>query len=121
MIVVRLIALVAAGGFGYAAYLQHNDPDWRRWVAVYAAACAVCLLIALKKFVKIAKLGAAMIALAALGWAGYLAIGVLRAREFTMNEVERETLGLVIVGAVMLALIFAGRSKKPKPAPKRES
>ena len=123
MILIRLVALLAAGGFGYGAYLQHNDPDWQKWVAVYAAAAAVCLLIALKKFVLIARGAAGLVALAALGWAGYLAIGVFKAREFTMNEIERETIGLLVIGVVMLVLFFAGRKKKTKskPAPKAES
>jgi hypothetical protein len=86
VIIIRLVALLAAGGFGYAGYLQINDPDREIWIAAYAAAAAVSLLFALRKFVAIAKGAAALVAIGALGWAGYLAIDVFKQRDFTFTE-----------------------------------
>jgi hypothetical protein len=107
--IVRLLGLLGAGAFAFAAYLQHNDPDWPKWVAIYGAASAVCLLIALRRLIKLARLAATLIAVVALVWAGVLAAEVLRVRAFTGNEVERETGGLLIVAIFLSVVVFFSR------------
>lgn len=110
----RILTGVMAALFLVAAVLQLNDPDPIVWMAIYAAAALACVL-ALGRGTP--RWLTAAVGVVAVVWAATLAPRVLGAvapgelfREMGMAtlaiEEAREMLGLLIVGAGMLALLL---------------
>jgi len=110
----RLVAAVLTLLFAFAAFVNFNDPDAARWVALYGAATAAAAWRALS-----AKgppwVVPALVALVALAWAasyaprviGHVGFGELwSAWEMKNTRIEegREFYGLCIVGAAMIVL-----------------
>lgn len=109
----RLINLVGAALFLYAAAVQYNDPDALSWMLLYGAAAAFCALAVSGRAPPLATgtFGVSCLVLAYLSgqtepgapnpMAGFPSWEPLR------EEVVRETLGLALVGLWMLGLSIA--------------
>jgi hypothetical protein len=119
----RAANAVMALCFLYSAYVQHNDPDPIRWMAIYLAAAVVCVLAVMRKL----KWQAALVVTAvAFVWAATLASSVfqhfptwedLTTMQMLNVGVEetRELLGLMIVAGWMgfaAALLRSPRSDR---------
>jgi uncharacterized membrane protein YedE/YeeE len=117
-----LIAFGLAGFllFGYAAWVQLNDPDPVPWVVMYGAAALACLSVFRRAP---ARLVPAAVAAVALAWSAVIFAGLERfpawadltaSRPMVGDYVEeaREALGLLLAGAWVgtLAALGAGRS-----------
>lgn len=65
-----LTNLVFAGVFALGAYVQQNDPDPERWIAVYSVPCAIALL----SILRVPKLEflSLIVGIIAVVWAGQL-------------------------------------------------
>lgn len=98
---------VAAAVFLYAAIVQYNDSDALPWLLVYLAAALLSAWTALRPLPRFVPL---ILAIAALGWMVALLPEVFAERSFTGTEVERESGGLLLVGAWMLVLARDGRT-----------
>jgi len=110
----RIVAAVFTLLFAFAAYVNFNDPDAPRWVALYGAAAVVSAWRALTPAGP-AWWAPAAVALVAAAWAISYAPRVLgkvgwgemtSAWEMKNTRIEegREFYGLVIVAAAMLLL-----------------
>jgi len=110
----RLVAAVLTLLFGFAVFVNLNDPDAPRWIAMYGAATAVAAWFALS-----AKrphwLAPTLVGLVALAWAMTYAPRVLgrvgwgemtSAWEMKNTRIEegREFYGLLIIAVAMLVL-----------------
>lgn len=111
--VFRTIAGLMTALLAYAAALNLNDPDPVRWVALYGAASVVSLAVALIGVVPVvAPVALGAVALAwALIWASRVPnldtyTHMFDSWEMKSETVEeaRETCGLLIVAAWMLAI-----------------
>jgi hypothetical protein len=77
----RALAAVMAGLFAFSVYLQLNDPDPERWMAVYGAAALVCLLYV---FGRCPAWLAGLVTAVALAWAAVWAprvVGVTHVKD----------------------------------------
>jgi hypothetical protein len=70
----RVLAAVMAALFAFSVYLQLNDPDPERWMAMYGAAAVVCALYVLGKC---PAWLAGLVTAVALAWAAVWAPRVL--------------------------------------------
>lgn len=107
--------------FGVSAVLQYNDPDPLPWIAIYGAAAVACVLWGLRRATWPV---AAPVALISAVWAALLLPGVLGHIDLSdlflrmsekggRVEVGRETGGLTIVLAWMVALqVFERRRRR---------
>ena len=111
---------VVAAMFLVTAALQLNDPDPLFWIAIYVAAAAACLATG-RAALSWALAG--LVGLAAVAWALSL-LPVLQEMVFSdlfkamkaetpVIEESRELLGLLLIGAWMVVLIFV--SLRPRP------
>lgn len=126
----RVLDVLFAALFLFAASLQWNDPDPVRWVLIYTAAAAACVA-ALRRPRSWMLPGA--VALVALGWAFALAarvVGQVELRsifaEFKMTrsdplqEEAREAVGLLLVAAWCAVLgVRAVRARRRAAPPSR--
>lgn len=101
----RISSLVVAAMFASFAYVQHNDVDPGRWIALYLGAGALCIALAWDAPVRRAA------------WAVVAACGVLGAwwlKERGVlsvdDEVVRETGGLWVVALAVASFARRGRS-----------
>ncbi len=115
----RIATAAMALIFALALVVQYNDPDPWRWMALYGAAAGACLLAirgAASRWL------AAAVAVAATVWAASLAPAVAGRvapgdlfREVGMASLEieeaREMVGLLLVAAWMLVLLFTARRR----------
>lgn len=112
----RPVHAVLALVFAFGAALQYNDPDPLVWMLVWGAAALVAALAAFRRAGSPRSL-ALIVAVIALVWAAVLgsrAVGrVPLARMFeswrmkdAQVEENRETFGLVLIGAWMLVVAF---------------
>ena len=99
----KILAIVFAVLFAWAAYVQHNDPDAIRWYAIYGMAALASLLFALNQL--------------KLSWALFLFVFYLGFAIYTWPETfegvtigegdivnierGREALGLLVASLVM--------------------
>jgi hypothetical protein len=115
---VRLLDLIMALLFVFAAALQYNDPDPIPWVAIYLVAAVVSLAAAAGRRAPRGVL--ATVAVIALGWAAGIAFGGSATSEYSRMfdawemkspavEEAREASGLVIVAAWMAVLFIRAR------------
>ncbi len=122
-----VVNAVVAALFLTSAALQFNDPDPLRWMALYGAAAAACVVA---RRLRHGAWFAAAVGLVALAWAAALSpiLPALRLTELTRSmkaenptiELGRELLGLLVVGAWMVALaIVAWRSTRGTPGARR--
>jgi len=120
VLVWRLLNVLMALLFVFAAALQYNDPDPIRWAAIYLAAGLPCALAARGKPVSWLPL---VVGLLSLAWAvTYLVRGVPSVSPLHMFDewemknqqvVEtRELFGLLIATVWMAALWLAARGRK---------
>lgn len=98
--------------FSYAAWLQLNDPDPARWIAMYGAAAIACLSVFWSARVSVIRTAVAVVALA---WSMSLFAGLERFPEWSdliadrpmvgdHVEEAREAIGLLIAGIWVGAL-----------------
>ncbi len=90
----KVFAGLAALLFAYSAFVQINDPDPIRWIAIYSCAAVVS---AASVFGSIPRSILMTLACVAGSWAATLLPGVLMEAAFTATEEEREFLGLMLV------------------------
>ena len=110
----RILALIFAALFVWAAILQHNDPDALLWYAIYGVAALACLLYYFNRFHPIFGLILMLIYLAEafLVWPekfeGF-SIG-----EGAIENIERgrEAVGLLITGIFMLFLTWCAYRRR---------
>jgi hypothetical protein len=118
---VRVLAAVFALLFAFAAFVNFNDPDSMRWIALYGLATVVAAWRALSATGPPAPLPIG-VAVVAGAWAANLLPGVLgkvgwgemtAAWEMKNTRIEegREFWGLTIVVVAMLMLAFI----RPRP------
>src|SRR5687768_7980218 len=104
------VDLLVTALFAYAAFVQWNDPDPVRWIAIYMAAALLSLASAAGR--PVPWQAPAALGLVALVWAATLAPNVLRYgvwgrifETYEMRDLEveetRELLGLVVVATLM--------------------
>ena len=105
------------------AAVQYNDPDPLIWILIYSFAATICLLAGLGKYYKLIILSGAVVSFV---WAMTLVASVLIAFSsygagslFSLSmvkdkEVEegRESLGLLIVFAVLVWKYFEAKRKE---------
>lgn len=117
----RAVHAFMAALFVFSAVLQLNDPDPWIWILIWGAAAVVAALAAFRP-AGAPRAFALVVAAAALVWAATLAphaVGrVPIGRMFeswrmkdTLVEENRETFGLLIIGAWMLVIAFV----RPRP------
>jgi hypothetical protein len=105
--------------FALAAAVQLNDPDPIRWIAVYGLAAIISGYAAVTR---VPRRAAIVLAAAALAWAAVIGLGGPSGEEYRQMfqawemrspgiEEARETTGLVIVAAWMLALVMRDRRR----------
>ncbi|MHC5113036.1 MAG: transmembrane 220 family protein [Planctomycetota bacterium] len=104
-----VIRVILALGLGYAAILQHNDPDAIWWALFYGVAALAALLSELPQVPRFVPIGVGLVALV---WAAALVPTVLREASYTWNEIERELGGLVLV-AVCMGIAAALPRRRP--------
>jgi hypothetical protein len=120
-VIFRAVNAVMAVLFFVSAALQYNDPDPVQWMAIYGAAG---LLAALAAWGRTATLGApVLVAAVAIAWSAFIATHLhghfawhhlVESMHAGTPQIEesRESLGLAIVAAWMLVLVFAGRGRR---------
>ena len=107
--------------FFFGAFVQYNDPDPLRWMAIYLGASIACALAALRRGRQALTL-AAVVGAAALVWGALLAPGVLGvvqpgelvgAWEMKDAAVEtgREMYGLFIIAGWMVVIVVTERRR----------
>ena len=101
----KIFASIAALLFGYSAFVQLNDPDPIRWIALYSCAA---VLSAASIFIAIPRSVFAGLACVAGLWATTLLPGVLSDSSFSGTEEERELAGLLLVAVACAVLWRSG-------------
>lgn len=117
----RAVAAVMFLVFALAAFVQWNDPDPLRWIALYALAALLSLAAAAGRFwlwPSVAALALYLVGvlslLAALAEARASAITSWKMRDVS-DEEAREALGLAICAAWMVVLIVRARAVRGRP------
>ncbi|MBK8394294.1 MAG: transmembrane 220 family protein [Leptospiraceae bacterium] len=118
----KVLNFILAGMFFLFALVQYNDPDPFIWILIYSYAAILCFLAGINKYYKKLLLSGIIISII---WSLTLAASILIAFKnhginslysFGMikgNEVEeaRESLGLLIVAAVLFWKFLEGKKK----------
>lgn len=116
---VKILDLIMAGLFAFAAALQFNDPDPIQWIAIYTAAAVLSVAMAARR--RVPRALTVVVAVVAIAWAAFIALGgpasseyrrMFDAWEMKSPSVEeaREASGLVIVAAWMTVLFIRSRA-----------
>lgn len=122
-VVWRILNVLMAVLFLFAAALQLNDDDPVRWLAIYAAAALPCVLVVVRR--KTAAGPAAVVAAISIVWAiiyaGRGAWSVPPSEMFAEWEMKnaqvretREMFGLLIIATWMIAMLVVHRFTKSK-------
>ncbi|MBP9887633.1 MAG: transmembrane 220 family protein [Leptospiraceae bacterium] len=118
----RITNFILSFMFLLFAAVQYNDPDPLIWICIYTYAAIMCLLAGLGKYYKILLIAGILfsfvwaITLAASIFLAFKNYGAGSLFSFSMikdTEVEeaRESLGLIIVSAVLLWKFWEGKRK----------
>ena len=99
----KILAIVFAVLFAWAAYVQHNDPDAMRWYAIYGMASLASILFALNqlKFVWALFLSGFYIGFAIYSWPAKFEGVTIGEGDIVNIERGREALGLLVASLVM--------------------
>lgn len=110
----KVLAIVYALLCVVSAYLQLNDPDPTLWIAIYLIAAIASVLFAINKLPYIAYLILFVAAIigAYLFWPNTFEGVTIGEGDINNIEHARESLGLIIIGIMML--IFTIRTKRNK-------
>lgn len=111
--IVNIIAVLFALLAVVSAYLQLNDPDPELWIAIYSAAAIASILFVLKKlpYQVYLVLFVSCVIGAYLFWPTAFEGVTIGNGEINNIEHARESLGLLIVGALMLVFTVWTRAK----------
>eukprot|EP00898_Chlorokybus_atmophyticus_P001800 jgi/Chlat1/2620/Chrsp178S02502 len=94
--------------FGYAGYVQQNDPDAAEWMVMYGAAAVISLCYATRilqsRILPALCTVACMLRLAVLVWNERSKLSELDRMSFMTSEFGRESSGLILVTLWMLFL-----------------
>jgi len=128
-VVFRWIDRLFGGLFLWSAYVQLNDPDPLRWIAIYTVAALVCIVPAAKRG---GAVSAWLVSSVATAWAFWLAPDAMQLNnlsDLTASmqadrpelEAAREALGLAIVSIWTAGLGLrdqwdASKAADPEPA-----
>ena len=122
--ILRILNVLMALLFAFAAYVNFNDPDAPRWVAIYAAPMVISAWAAIRPGALPWYLPA-LVAVVALTWAGTIAPRALgriplgdmfkswEMKDTTIEE-NREMFGLLIVAAWMIVLAVTRLAARPR-------
>ena len=122
--ILRILNVLMALLFAFAAYVNFNDPDAPRWVAIYAAPMVISAWAAFRPTALPWYLPA-LVAVVALTWAGTIAPRALgkiplgdmfkswEMKDTTIEE-NREMFGLLIVAAWMIVLAVTRLAARPR-------
>ncbi|WP_031426606.1 transmembrane 220 family protein [Flavimarina sp. Hel_I_48] len=99
-------AAVFAILFGWAAFLQNNDPDAFLWYCIYGSAAVGCVLFIAKKlnFLIAYILAVSYVIGAFLSWPAQFEGVAINGGDIDNIEHAREALGLLINAAVLIIL-----------------
>ena len=109
--VFKILSLVFAALFLWAAYVQYNDPDALQWYFIYGVATLASILFYINKlnYLIALCLGGIYFVLAITTWPDSFEGVTIGQGDIVNIEKGREALGLLIVSAVMFA--YAIRTK----------
>lgn len=110
----RILALIFAALFVWAAVLQHNDPDFLLWYAIYGVAALACILYYFNRFHPILGLILSLIyfAEAVMVWPEKFEGFTIGEGAIENIERGREAFGLLITGLFMVFLTLCSYRKK---------
>ncbi|MBT8223441.1 MAG: transmembrane 220 family protein [Eudoraea sp.] len=113
-LVSKIIALLFALLFAWAAFLQHNDPDPSLWYSFYGVAAIACLLFLFNRFQRILGILLGVVYLAGTLWIWPDNFEGVEIGNGDLDNVERgrEALGLLIAAVVMFFLAWQAKGKK---------
>ena len=112
--VFKILALIFALLFIWAAYVQYNDPDALLWYAIYGVAALTSILFALGRlnFITSAVLCVAYLVGTFLIWPDKFEGFTIGQGDIVNIERGREACGLLIVSAVLLVYALRIRLEK---------
>ena len=104
----KILALIFALLFIWAAYVQHNDPDALLWYAIYGVAAAACLLFYFDRFHPALGIILAILYLieTVLVWPESFEGFTIGEGDIVNIERGREAFGLLISGLFMIFLTW---------------
>lgn len=110
----RILALIFAVLFIWAAILQHNDPDALLWYAIYGVAAVACILFYFNRFHPIFGMILTLIYLVEAVWVWPEKFEGFSIGEGAIENIERgrEAFGLLITGIFMLFLTWCTYRRK---------
>ncbi len=111
----KIIALLFALLFAWAAFLQYNDPDAVLWFLFYGVAAITCLLFLFNRFLRILGLLLGLVYLVGTFWVWPEKFEGVEIGTGNIENIERgrEALGLLIASLVMFFLAWQAKNSKP--------